>query len=381
MMEKEQLDLRLTALSEAIRAITSELSLEQVLQKIAQAARALVKAKYAALGVHDGYGTLSRFITDGLEPGQEKMIGPLPTGQGLLGEFLHEGQALIVNDIVHHPLSVGFPAYHPFMKNLLGMPIFSKGKLIGALYLADKEDDSEFTQTDQLLIEMLADHAAIALENAQLYERTQRLTIFEERERFARDLHDGIIQSIYAVGLSLDNAKASISASNELALEQIDLSLKSLAGVINDIRNYIFDLRPHALKNKGIYARLTSLIAELKVNTTLSIQTEIDPDISAYLNYWQASHLFHIAHEALSNTVRHAKAENVYLGLNKADGLLSLHVQDDGVGFTPPLELQPGHHGLANMQKRALLLGATLDVESDPEAGTLVSLSLHLPSG
>lgn len=374
--DKRPIDPQLKALSEATQAVTSELSLEQVLLKIAQAARTLVNAKYAALGVHDGQGYLSRFITAGLDPVAHQKIGPLPKGLGLLGHFLHQGESLIVKDIASHPTSAGFPKHHPVMSSLLGVPIFSKGELIGALYLTDKQDGSEFTETDQQLIEMLALHAAIAIENAHLYEKTQRLAILEERERFARDLHDGIIQSIYGVGLILDNAKALISGENEAARDQIDLSLKSMASVINDLRNYIFDLRPQALKSKGLHARLEGLIKELKVNTLLPIQVEVDPEINSYVTDLQASHIFHIAHEALSNAARHAHPKKIGLSLTRQADTLTLRVEDDGIGFEPIDTVAHGHHGLANMYKRASILNADLKIESNHSQGTCLKLTL-----
>lgn len=370
------LDPQLKALTEAARAITSELSLEQVLQKIAHSAKTLIKAKFAALGVHDGSGSLSRFITAGLDPAYHAKIGALPVGHSLLGAFLYQGKSLIVQNIAEHPASVGFPDHHPVMHSLLGVPIYSKEKLIGALYLADKEDGSKFTRADQQMIEMLAIHAAIAIENARLYEQTQRLAVLEERERFARDLHDGIIQSIYAVGLSLDSAKASISPTNQVALEQIDISMRSLANVINDIRNYIFDLRPQALKDKGLYARLEGLIKELRVNTILTIHTNIDPDINDYLSDLQESHIFHIAHEALANSARHARARKVLVSLTHNNGIVTLKVEDDGIGFKVPKQIRHGHHGLANIKERASLLGANLSIESSPYQGTSVTVTL-----
>ncbi len=373
---KVQLDPQLKALSEATQAIASELSLEQVLLKIAQAARTLINARYAALGVHDGHGYLSRFITAGVDSQTHPKIGHLPVGLGLLGHFLHQGQALIVNDITKHPLAAGFPQHHPLMKSLLGVPIFSKGELIGALYLTDKQDGSEFTDIDRQLIEMLALHAAIAIENAHLYEKTQRLAILEERERFARDLHDGIIQSIYGVGLTLDNAKALLPSKDDAARAQIDISLKSLAVVINDLRNYIFDLRPQALKSKGLYARLEGLVKELKVNTLLPIHVQIDPDINSHVTDLQASHLFHIAHEALSNAARHARPKKIGVSLTRQDDVITLEVEDDGIGFAPPETIVHGHHGLANMQKRASILNADIQIETAPNQGTHLTLIL-----
>lgn len=375
--EREKLIAALKALSEAAQAITSELSLEPVLQKIAEAARTLSNAKYAALGIHDGQGSLSRFITVGVSQADQAKIGALPTGRGLLGLLLRQGRSIIVNDLAHHPASVGFPDHHPVMRKLLGVPIFSKDELIGALYLTDKKDGSDFTKADRQVIETLALHAAIAIENAHLYEKSQRLAILEERERFARDLHDGIIQSIYAAGLSLDNLKADLPPADQRLREQIELSLKSLANVITDIRNYIFDLRPQALKAKDLKIRLEGLVKELRVNTMLSIQAEISPDINAYLTEAQASHVFHICHEALSNTARHAKARKVYLSLTRKEETITLRVEDDGIGFVPPPEINLGHHGLANIQARVSQLGATLKIESAPPQGTRLTVILR----
>jgi signal transduction histidine kinase len=365
----------LRALNEGARAITAELSLEQVLQKIAQTAQTLVNAKYVALGILDHQGHLSRFITAGITPAEYIKIGPLPVGRGLLGYLLHHGQSIIVNDIARHQASVGFPENHPIMHKLLGVPIYSKGDLIGALYLTDKQDGADFSQTDLQIVEMLALQAAIAIENARLYEQTERLAILEERERFARDLHDGIIQSIYAVGLALDQVKHDIPTADTAAMAQIDVSLKSLASVIQDIRNYIFDLRPHALKFQGLKARMEGLIKELRVNTLLPIQTEIAEDIDHYVSDLQASHVFHICHEALANTARHAKATQILVRLVKEDGLIKLEVEDNGIGFEFNPQLSPGHRGLANILSRAAQIDAKLQIKSASNQGTCLTLT------
>lgn len=375
-LESQKRIVELRALNESVRAITSELSLEQVLQKIAKAAQILVNTKYAALGLHDGEGKLSRFITVGIDEVEHDQIGPLPVGRGLLGHLLHRGKSIIVNDISTHSAVAGFPENHPKMGSLLGVPIYSKNILIGALYLSDKVDGTQFSEADQQLVEMLAVHAAIAIENAQLYEQTQRLAVLEERERFARDLHDGIIQSIYAVGLALDQAKLDIRPTNYAAREQIELSLKSLASVIKDIRNYIFDLRPEALKYQGLRARLEGLIKELRVNTLLPIRVEISHNIDAYLTDTQARHIFHIAHEALSNAARHARSSYISLKVIREGEIITVVVEDDGVGFTMLPQVSPGHHGLANMQSRASQLNSTFDIASASGEGTRLTLKL-----
>jgi PAS domain S-box-containing protein len=372
--EREARIIELRTLNEAARAISAELSREGVLQKITETARELVKTKYAALGVHDGQGQLSRFITAGIDPAVQAKIGPFPIGRGILGLLFYEGKSMIVNDIGGHPAAVGFPEHHPKMKALLGVPIFSKEELIGGLYLTDKEDGSNFSETDRQLVEMLALHAATAIENSRLYEQTQRLAVFEERERFARDLHDGIIQSIYAVGLTLDQINVEISSLNTAASEQIDLSLKNLASVIQDLRNYIFDLRPQALKYQGLKARLEGLIRELRVNTLLPIETEISPDIDTCLSDMQARHVFHVSHEALANAARHAKASKISLSLTRNKNLITLAIQDDGIGFEMSPSIKPGRRGLANMKARAAEIGARFKIDSAPHQGTCLTL-------
>jgi signal transduction histidine kinase len=176
--------------------------------------------------------------------------------------------------------------------------------------------------------------------------------------------------------LSLDNIKAALPASDEPTREQIDTSLKSLANVINDLRNYIFDLRPQALRDKGLFARLEGLLKELRVNTLLSIQANIDTEINYYLTDLQASHIFHIAHEALSNAARHARAKRITLALTREDVRVILRVEDDGIGFIMPQLDRHGHHGLANIQKRAAILEANLEIDSAPNRGTRLTLTL-----
>jgi signal transduction histidine kinase len=334
----------------------------------------LVKVKYAALGIHDGFGHIAQFITAGIDSTVHAKIGPLLVGQGLLGLLFHRGKSLIINDIAAHPEAVGFPEHHPPMQRLLGVPIFSKGKLMGALYLTDKLDGSDFTETDRWLVKMLGLQAVIAIENAKLYEQEQHLAILEERERFARDLHDGIIQSIYAVGLTLDQVKLDMPDATETTTRQIDLTLRSLADVTQELRNYIFDLRPHALIYQGLKIRLENLIKELYVNTLLPIQAEIPPDIDNYLSDTQARQIFHICHEALANAARHAKAKHINLGLKLEGEMIRMWVKDDGIGFEKETQIEPGHHGLANMYTRAAEIGGRLKIESTPQQGTCATL-------
>lgn len=375
--EREKLIGQLEALNQATQRITHELAFERALQNITDEARTLLKVKYAALGIHDGQGNISQFLTSGISEEVHAKIGALPTGKGVLGYLLHHGQSIIVDDISRHANAVGFPNHHPLMNQLLGVPIYAHGTLIGALYLTDKADGTPFTEIDQYLIDLLAHHAANAIANAQLFEQSQRVAVLEERDHFAQDLHDGIIQSIYGVGLALDQVKRDIPATNETAIEQIDLSLKSLSNIIQELRSYIFDLRPQAMEHRELKTRLEALFQELENNLRLSVQANISPKLDTMITEEQARHIFHICHEALSNAARHAKANKLFVSLTEKDSLVTLRVEDDGIGFKRPPKINPGHRGLANIQARATRLGALLNIESQPQQGTRVILTFR----
>ena len=371
----------LRALHQATQEIAGELSLDGVLQRIAKAARKLVGVRYAALRIHDEDGAGVRFVTAGMSAKQSKKIGPLPVGRGLLGTLFHQGKSIIIDNVAGRPDAVGFPKHHPKMKRLLSVPISSKEQLIGVLFLADKENRSKFNKNDLALVEMLAYHAALAIENATLYERSQRMSALEERERFARDLHDGIIQSLYAEGMMLDQVKLDIDPANQSAHQQLDLTLKMLADVIQDVRSYIFDLHPQAMmEQQGVRARLEGLVRELRVNIRLPVQALIDPDIDAYLTPEQARHIFHICHEGLSNAARHARAEEIILRLIRKQQSVTVSIEDDGIGFKVPTQIKLGHRGLANIQSRAAQLGAQISIKSRKKAGTCVQVVFDIDS-
>jgi GAF domain-containing protein len=209
--------LQLEALVDATREIASILELEPVLQLIVDRVRGLVGADYAALGIADAAGRMDRFITSGISQADRAHIGALPRGRGLLGLIIREGRSYRIADIARHADSSGFPPHHPPMRSFLGVPIQVRGRSIGNLYLTDKQGDPEFAEADLLLVEMFALRAGIAIENARLHEQVQRLAIVEERERISRDLHDGIIQAIYGVALSLEDVPSMMTTVSPIA--------------------------------------------------------------------------------------------------------------------------------------------------------------------
>ena len=170
----EQTD-RLRVLVDAGIALSSELSLDALLQRLVETAAELTEARYAALGVIDKTGQgLERFLTTGIDAETHAAIGDLPRGRGLLGVLIRETQTLRLHDIADDPRSVGFPRNHPPMKTFLGVPILLRGVAYGNLYLTEKEGGGDFTEEDEELTQLLAAQAAVAIENARLYESSTR---------------------------------------------------------------------------------------------------------------------------------------------------------------------------------------------------------------
>ncbi|HEY3474613.1 MAG TPA: GAF domain-containing protein, partial [Anaerolineales bacterium] len=249
LLTREQLQERLIALHKASLELVKDVSLDHLLERIAKVACEQADARYAALGVLDEDGKLVKFITVGMTDDEVKLIAHPPVGKGLIGELMNTEAPLRVPVIQEHPRSSGFPAHHPHMVSFLGVPIRALNHQLGQIYLTEKIGAPEFTADDEKIIQMLAAYAAAAIQNARLHENTHRLAVLEERERIGMDLHDGIIQSIYGVGLSLESALHSFEEDPQDAKKRVQHSIESLNQAIRDLRAYILDLRPRQMGN------------------------------------------------------------------------------------------------------------------------------------
>jgi signal transduction histidine kinase len=359
----------LQALDAAVRGVSGILDVEQVLQLIVDRVRDLVGAQFAALGIVDDAGLITQFITSGISAEQRRAIGDLPRGHGLLGLIIRENRSYRIARIGSHPESYGFPPNHPPMDSFLGVPVTVKGDVVGRLYLTNKQDAPEFSADDQALVETFALHAGIAIENARLHEQVQRLAVFDERDRISRDLHDSVIQSIYAVTLLLDDVPELVETEPGEARQRVDDAIDALLAVIRDIRNFIFGLRPLLLDSGNLLDGLKALADELRRNTTTDI--EIVGEAPESLSLEVVTDLLAIAREALANVARHADATHASMRLDASDERIRLEIADDGRGFTPGA-IGGGHHGLANMRARTEALGGTLETHSSPGAGTRI---------
>ena len=257
----------------------------------------------------------------------------------------------------------------------------AKGKLLGVLHVANRTS-THFSEHDAKLLQAFANLAAIAVENARLYERVQSLAVLEERQRIGMDLHDGVIQSIYAVGLNLEECSEEVFNQPSDVRMRLEKAINDLNQVIKDIRNYIFDLRPRALESTNLTDALSTLVRELRVNSLVEANLVVDGgrELSSVLTEDQVTNLFHIAQEALSNVQKHARASSVEARLTTQNGVLRLAISDNGVGFAPGRDTEPGHRGLRNMAERAQSLGGRLSLESAPGKGTSVVVEVPIGS-
>jgi two-component system, NarL family, sensor histidine kinase DevS len=364
------------ALDEAVRGIAEVLDVERVLQLIVDRLRDLAEADYAALGIVDEAGVIERFITSGLSHDERERIGELPRGKGLLGLIIQENRSVRIRDIGSDPRRHGFPPNHPPMGSFLGVPITLHGRSVGRLYLTNKRGAPEFSSKDQALVERFAMHAGIAMENARLHEAERRLVVVDERERIGRDLHDGIIQNLYGVTLSLEDVPELVTEDPEEARDRVDRAIDTLHGAIRDIRNFIFGLRPILLDDYGLTEGLEQLADELRRNAAIEVSvTATEP---RDLPIESVVELLAVAREALSNVARHARATRVSIGLAVVGDAAQLTISDDGIGFDADATRPGIHLGLANLRERAQRLGGTASVESRPGEGARIMLSLPL---
>jgi two-component system sensor histidine kinase DevS len=372
LLTREQLQERLIALHKASLELVKDVSLDHLLERIAKVACEQADARYAALGVLDEDGKLVKFITVGMTDDEIKLIAHPPVGKGLIGELMNTEVPLRVPVIQEHPRSSGFPAYHPKMVSFLGVPIRAANVQLGQIYLTEKIGASEFTADDEKIIQMLAAYATAAIQNARLHENTHRLAVLEERERIGMDLHDGIIQSIYGVGLSLESALHSFEDEPQDAKARVQHSIEGLNQAIRDLRGYILDLRPRQMGNEGLMSGLNRLLTEFRANTLANVQLTGNENELKDLPQAHSMVLFHICQEALANVAKHAKAKQVDISIWSTDERVLMEIHDNGKGFEMEKMNASIGHGLANMQTRVHAVGGDVDISSVVDEGTTV---------
>jgi signal transduction histidine kinase len=368
-------------LSEVVLAVTSQLSVRDVLQMIVRSARSLAGARYAALGVPDDRGGFAEFVVDGISARQQAEIGPLPRQHGMLAVILREGKPLRLDDIKADPRFGGWwPAGHPDLSDVLGVPILDASpegsqhnrRVLGFIFAASKR--AGFTERDERLLTLFAAHAAIALTNARLYERGRELSVLEERTRLARDLHDAVSQKLFSVRAKARAAALLVERDPARAAAEID-SVADLAGQAHaELRAVIDGLASPDLAADGLEASIRSYA--VLVGRTYGSQVRVQADELPPLERSVQTVLYRVAQEAISNALRHSGSAEVGVTVRRRARSVQLEVADNGSGFDPASP-RPGL-GLDSMRERAGAVAGRLSITSKPDAGTTVRLTVPL---
>ena len=364
---------RLQSLISAMMLIESDAELDTLLKHLVRSACDLVGAQYGALGVLDASGQrIAEFITFGVDDAQRQAIGHLPVGRGLLGEVIHAGTSIRVDVMPTEKLSA-LPPNHPPMHNFLGSPVrTSDGTVFGNLYLTNKLE-GQFTAEDEGLIETLGRAAGLVIDQAHQRTRIRGLTLVQERERMARDLHDTVIQRLFAVGLSLQSALAKNLP--EDVSSQINEALDDLDDTVRRIRTTIFAITQspsndrHSLRNEVLRT-----IGELPSAAGLHVDVMFDGPLDSAAGPQSREQIITSLRELLSNVVRHAQADRALVHVALNDSTLVMRVEDNGKGVSG--ESQPGS-GLHNLSERAAALGGHFLVQSGAKGGTVATWQIR----
>ncbi|MFJ2114373.1 GAF domain-containing sensor histidine kinase [Streptomyces sp. NPDC087850] len=373
----------LAAVSTALLAMSRHLEVRDVLKTIVASARELLDAEYAALGVPDDHGGFAQFVVDGVSDEQWKAIGPLPRQHGILAAMLSEERPERLADVREDPRFEGWPAAHPAMSDFLGVPVRDGDETIAALFLANKRcprlnGGCGFTEEDEELLTILAQHAAIALTNARLYERSRELSIVEERSRLAHELHDAVSQKLFSLRLTAQAAAALVDRDPARAKDELHQVAALAAEAVDELRAAVVELRPAALDEDGLIHTLRTQIQVL--DRAHSARVTFDSSGVRALPAAQEEALLRVAQEALHNALRHSGGDRVEVTLVRRGPGAVLAVTDNGSGFEPRTVRHAGRHlGLVSMGDRASGVGGRLGVRSAPGQGT--TIEMEVPGG
>jgi signal transduction histidine kinase len=362
---------------EAIREITASIlqgdNRSRILQLVAERARELVSATIATIAV-PAEDTDELVLEVATGTGADALVGRrFAIRDSVSGEVIQSGRPIVLEDASADPRAgqplVGTSSVGPAMF----VPLFAHGQPSGTLAVGNPPGGRQFSEDDLTLVRTFADQASVAMEYSRIQGELRRLAVMEDRERIGKELHDGAIQSLFAVGMGL---QVTATMSRDPAIEhRIGQAVTEVDRVIRDLRNYIFGLRPGILADRQLDQALRQLAEEFRERTEVTIVVDVDPDVAAELASRSAD-LVQFARETLSNVSRHAEATTCRMALFRRDGEAVLEVDDDGRGFD--VDSVPTGHGLPNLKERADSLGGSVEIESRPGEGATVRLSLPL---
>ena len=357
---------RLQKLVGAVLVVASDLDLNQVLRKIVESAMELVSARYGALSVLSEEGGIEQFIAVGMSEEEVEAIGTPPIGRGVLSLLDLDKGPVRIDDVTKHPKYIGYPDSHPIMHSFLGVPVNVRDEQFGRLYLTDKIDGDTFTSEDEDIVVALSHAAAIVVDKALLHTRLSTLTLLEERERIARDLHDTVIQRLFGTGLMLNSIER-LEMSPE-ARERVEQVISELDEIIRQIRTTIFHLSHPDHEDMALNRYLNKVVDDFTSHSGIDAKLSINGSLERVEGTPVAENLVFSLNEALSNVIRHAKATSVRVDI-RCNGMLLMKVIDNGIGIDDDESRYKGM-GLRNLADRARILGGKFYVRVREEGGT-----------
>jgi signal transduction histidine kinase len=285
------------------------------------------------------------------------------------------GEPLLVPDVSQEPRYYSLPEASQ-IRSELAVPLETKEAVIGVLHV-QSERPNAFDESDLMMLQSMADQAAMVIENAQLYEQAQQVATLEERQRLARELHDSVTQALYGVTLYAEAAARLLSAGDvALASDHLGEVRQTAQEALREMRLLIFELRPPVLEQEGLVAALEFRLEAVEGRSGLETEFIVEGD--GHLSADIEEGLYRIAQEALNNALKHAQAQRITVNLHREAQAVMLEITDDGSGFDPTTAREQGGMGLPGMEERAARLGGRLTVKSQPREGTSVRVELAL---
>ncbi len=352
--------------------LTSSLELDEILNKTLGQVMTYMKMEAGEIFLLEEDGETLRMV---LHRGQAAEVfwtrNVFKVGEGYIGYVAENRKPVISHDLTSDMRIMRDAVVKAGFRQMACVPLLSGENLMGVMSVHTRRSDPIDERSVQLMA-AVGNWAGLAIENAHLHQNARRLAVLEERDRIGMDLHDGIIQSIYAVGLSLESAYHDLQEGRNDPRERVQHAIDGLNQAIRDIRAYILDLRPRQLGSDGLMNGLKRLVLEYRANTFSEVSlTGPETDLND-LPQTRAGALFHICQETLANTAKHAKAKSVQILVWATDERVLLEIRDDGKGFDLEKMTTTIGHGLANMQTRARAAGGEVDISSTIGEGTTV---------
>ena len=362
----------LALVNEFASALTSSLELGEILNKTLAVVMAYMKVDAGEIFLlEEDKKTLRMVLHRGQAAEAFWAKHSFQIGDGIVGLVAQSGRRMIVTDLEKESRYLRQSVVKEGFRQIADFPMKSATSLMGVMSVATRS--SEPLEEEGLkFLDGVANWAGLAIENARLHENARRLAVLEERDRIGMDLHDGIIQSIYGVGLSLDSALHTLDDDSGLAKIRIKESIEGLNQAIRDIRAYILDLRPRQLGNDGLMDGLKRLVTEYRANTFAEVSLTGPKDDLDHLPQTNSLALFHICQETLANAAKHSGAKRVDINVWMTSERVMMEIHDNGKGFDLEKMAMTIGHGLSNMQTRARSVGGEVDITSVIGDGTTI---------